>query len=331
MIKLTKKVYALFVLSVLFLFACSSNEGGVGTVVKSPTETPTKSYAPLVTDHIDHTPILESSLIPAEYEGLETDYDELDDFQEVIFETGEVLALEGEETFIDFDLIQLFDRVALATIATTVEEDGLTILQTTTFAEAPSAFYRLQVDEDQSTVKGIFGYINVDSLDNEIGEERSGHRMILIAFDYTQQDDPTNKIVARVETFDEELDYYVVYHIFYQCNVETNICVSELVKIDSPLGEREFSEDNARISWDKTTSEVCYTSTANGTDEAGACNHEPFDPFWGEQLSDNLPIRYGEGVDALVNQIHPDEGGFLGFAEILTMEALDLWMTGEFE
>lgn len=320
------------VLLVLFLFACSSNEGGVGTVVKSPSETPTKSYAPLITDYIDHTSLFESSSIPDEYSQLADDYEELDDFQEVIFDTGEVLATQGEETSIDFDLIQLFDRVALATIATTVEEDGLTIQQSTIFSEAPSAFYRLQVDENQSPVKGIFGYINVDSLDNEIEEERSGHRMVLIAFDYTQpEDDPTNKIVARVETFDEELDYYVVYHIFYQCHVETNICVSELVKIDSPLGERELSDENVRISWDTLTGEVCYTSTLNGTYEAGVCNHEPFDPFWGGQLSDNLPIRDGEGVDALVNQIHSDEGGFLGFAEILTLDALDLWMTGEFD
>lgn len=72
--------------------------------------------------------------------------------------------------------------------------------------------------------------------------------MVLIAFDNTQQDDSTDKIVVRVETFDAELDYYVVYHIFYQCNVERKICMSELVKIDSPLGEREFSDDNVRIS-----------------------------------------------------------------------------------
>lgn len=163
--------------------------------------------------------------------------------------------------------------------------------------------YVFTVNDAGEPVKGILAYVDPARLVESTG---SGVRMIAMAFDFSEA--TQNRIVMRVDEYSENFSANYVFHLHYECNTTTNICIGEYIDI-SPEGENRTFGTALRYQWNDNTQVICLaeatysgstaslgdTFTVTGVSEEGSqTTCEIGTPVWGGHayITQDLPLRF---------------------------------------
>ncbi|MBU0505878.1 MAG: hypothetical protein ABII18_08455 [bacterium] len=251
-----------------------------------------------------------------------------------------------ETQLFELDPIEFLDGIASFTVELVLDNDPEFVRMYISDQETGEyvGTYVFTTDDEGDPFRGIIVMIDPDTL---TAEQTESKRYVGIAYDFS---DPSMHLMTmRVEEYHPNRDYYITYHIHYQCNVLTEQCIGEYVDIQSDPPERQISYA-LRFSWNEETKDICIAEVAYEGNEfvmeetqhftgpgipeeidvvEGLCEID--EPYWYDHfyVVGDLPVRYEdvEGGGGTTYDIFNSDN-VEGY-DILTPERIETWLSAE--
>jgi len=205
--------------------------------------------------------------------------------------------------------------------------------------------YVFTTDEEGDPFRGIITMIDPDTLTDAPTQNM---RYVGIAYDFSNPE--MHLMTMRVEEYHPNRDYYITYHVHYQCNVITEQCIGEYIDIQTEPPERQISYA-LRFSWDEETKEVCIAEVGyegkefvmeetqqfigpgipDQTDVTQGICEVPL-PYWHDHfyVVGDLPVRYEDvaGGGGTAFELYNGGDNVEGY-DYLTPERIETWLSAE--
>lgn len=209
------------------------------------------------------------------------------------------------------------------------------------------AYYLFVTNDDGIPVRGVFAYVNPDTLS---ANNDDLVRFLAISFDFT--DSATNELTSTIDGYDTISGRYAVQHMQYQCDESSGDCLGEFLRIDSAPPLREFSTRSVRLSWNESTRAICIAPVTYAGDVATLGTTQEFtgpetpdadnitsdtctiaEPFWATRAfsPDDFPNRFeDDDSGGFAAQLFGDGTSESLWDDNIATTTIDDWLVGRF-
>jgi len=372
-----KNFFILMIIGSIFASCGGASNGGVGTGVDNPPTVPTSSLAPDA-----ESLILESTLgsedddesiirilgipnqdrsgrldLPADWPEIFTDgpvaqariyrrsFEDWSADALAVLQEDEDFELSATPNFFNLGNARLIDATAPWGFAIGQRnDDAIKVVIRNLDTDLIQGYYLFETDDDGEPVRGLFSYVNPQTLAEDSTE---GVHFFTLTYDF--QDSENARMAITFDQYSEELGHFVLFNIKYECDAISADCLGEFLSITSRPPEREFSTQSVRYGWNDDSQNICLAPvtysdevalgetqefTGPNTPNSGEINKGECEidrPFWGSTIltPSNLPRRFADDADGdLAGRVFGDGSTDDTWEAELNSDTVDNWLVG---